>query len=192
MSSKGENAARRRLEALEKRILEAAPAIPDKFWMLKEEIRKILAEAALDGCLRHSFREIEPLIKSSREPDQHGIASIAGGDRHEVWEGKKQIERNDGARVNFAIQVGYPAPLTLRKKPEIVAYHFHLAFQDGHQPLFVRFDLNEANFVKGGIRDAVYSPLLCHMHPGHGEMTVPSMVLSPQEVLDILLRGHLR
>jgi hypothetical protein len=107
-------------------------------------------------------------------------------------EGNNQIERNDGARFNFTIQVGYPARLARRKEPEIISYHFNMAFREGHQPLFIRFDLNEANFVKGGVREAVHSPLLCHMHPGHGKMTVPSMVLSPQEVLDILLRGHLR
>jgi len=43
----------------------------------------------------------------------------------------------------------------------LISYHFNLAFPDGHQPTFVRFDLNEAAF-------------------------------SPQEILDILLHGHLR
>jgi hypothetical protein len=88
VSSKGEGAARRRLEALEKRILQAAPALPSELWMLYAEIRKILEEGALDRCLKQSFREIEPLIKSAREPDEYGIASITGGDRHDAWEGK--------------------------------------------------------------------------------------------------------
>jgi hypothetical protein len=177
--------------------LHAAPELPDKFWKLKDEIRTILTDGALDGSLKQSFREIEPLIRNSREPDEYGVASIAGGDRHEVWAGNNQIERGDGARFNFAIHVGYPTHRAPREVPELLSYHFNMAFQDGHQPLFIRFDLNEAKFVTDVARtdvarDAVHSPLLCHMHPGHTKMTVPSMVLSPQEVLDILLRGHLR
>lgn len=132
------------------------------------------------------------MYKTSRGPDEKGVATIAGGDRHEVWEGSNQIERDDGARFNFVVQVGYPMGLVSRKAPEIISYHFNLSFEDRRHPAFVRFDLNDAKFITEVVRDAAYSPLLCHSHPGHGAMTVPSPVLSPQEVLDILLRGHLR
>ena len=76
--------------------------------------------------------------------------------------------------------------------PALISYHCNLAFPEGQVPAFVRFDLNEAKFLTEAPRDAIASPLLCHSHPGHGHMTVPSLVMSPLEVLDVIFRGHLR
>ena len=72
------------------------------------------------------------------------------------------------------------------------SHNLNLAFPNNQTPTFVRFDLNEAAFAVTGTRSAARSPLLCHVHPGHGHKTMPSPILSPQEVLDLVLRGHLR
>jgi hypothetical protein len=93
----------------------------------------------------------------------------------------------DDARFNFTVVARYAKAAD----PELIAYHFNLAFPGNHAPGFVRFDCNEAHFADA-FRDASLSPLRCHMHPGHSRMTVPSPLLSPLEILDLILRHHLR
>lgn len=68
MSSKGERAARERLEALEIRILRAVPPLPDEFWMLKEEIRRVLDDGALDGCLKQSVPGDRAVVQDQPRP----------------------------------------------------------------------------------------------------------------------------
>jgi hypothetical protein len=97
------------------------------------------------------------------------------------------LRRAIDARFNFVVVARYAK----HAAPELIAYHFNLAFPGIHVPAFVRFDCNEAHFASAA-RNAARSPLQCHTHPGHAHMTVPSPVLSPMEILDIVLRNHLR
>lgn len=184
---RGVESARQRLAALEKRLLVTIPQLPPYFWQLRENIRQVLENASQEGLLRQSMADIKKPLFSSMKPDNLGAAVISGGIRAETWAEGGQFERNDGARFNFSIVVSYPK----KKDPTLTAYHFNLAFAGIHSPIFVRFDLNEGKFVTPE-RNTTQSPLLCHSHPGHGDMTVPSPVLSPEEILDIILREHLR
>lgn len=183
---KGEAAACKRLLALEERIGQLAVPMPPKFWQLRDEMRQTLENAHTEGLLMQAAHQIRPLYKVI-DPDSRGIGLIAGGTRAESWKAGDQFERNDGARFNFAVVARYSGGADR----ELIAYHFNLAFQDGHAPSFVRFDCNEAAFADAP-RNPARSPLRCHSHPGHAGMTVPSPVLSPIEILDILLRHHLR
>lgn len=183
---KGEVSARARLEALEARILVPVVPMPPTPWQLRDEMRQTLENAHAEGLLQQATHQIKLLYRCT-EPDARGVLVITGGKRAETWGADEQFARNDGARFNFVVVARY-AKATV---PELIAYHFNLAFPDAHAPAFVRFDCNEAQFADAS-RNAARSPLRCHTHPGHAQMTVPSPVLSPLEVLDILLRQHLR
>lgn len=66
----------------------------------------------------------------------------------------------------------------------LLAYHFNLAWPD--RSGFLRFDW-DASFNTAE-RDPMTSPPLCHAHLGGHNLIVPSPVMSPLEVLDLLLR----
>lgn len=65
---------------------------------------------------------------------------------------------------------------------ELIAYDFEIRFEQGNgQPRFVRFDLNflgHANQERG---------IRSHIHPGTDDFSAPSPLMSPLEVLHILL-----
>lgn len=183
---KGETAARQRLEALEARIVKPVVPMPPSYWQLRDEMRQTLENAHAEGLLKQAVHQIKPLYKIIG-PDTRGVMVITGGKRAETWAADEQFARDDDARFNFAVVARYAKAAD----PELIAYHFNLAFPVGHAPGFVRFDCNEAHFADAS-RDASRSPLRCHTHPGHPDMTVPSPVLSPLEVLDLILRHHLR
>ena len=183
---RGDDAARRRLEALEARIVQPTVPLPAKYWELRDEMRRTLENANTEGLLQQSMKQIKLLYKST-EPDALGVMVITGGKRAETWNVDDQFARDDDARFNFSVVCRYARGA----QPELVAYHFNLAFPGAHAPAFVRFDCNEAHFADAS-RNAARSPLRCHTHPGHAQMTAPSPVLSPIEILDIILRQHLR
>lgn len=64
---------------------------------------------------------------------------------------------------------------------DLVAYDFELVFPDGSHPLFIRFDLNppEHHNEDEGLRS--------HVHPGTDDFSAPSPLMSPLEILDVLL-----
>jgi hypothetical protein len=183
---KGETAARQRLEALEARVGQPTVPLPPTSWQLRDQMRQTLENAHAEGLLEQAVHQIKVLYKCI-EPDPRGFMMITGGARAETWDADCQFARDDDARFNFTVIARYAKTAA----PELIAYHFNLAFPGTHAPAFVRFDCNEAHFADAS-RNAALSPLRCHTHPGHGQMTVPSPVLSPVEVLDIILRQHLR
>lgn len=197
-----DDAARRRLLALEARIAGSPPILPPYFSELQMEIRQLLDQACRSRRLTNNFRDLKPPLYSYTNPDQRGIAVIAGGSRAEFWTDSNQFRRDDKAHFNFILTVRYPPGGGAPALPELIAYHFNVAFPDKGTPEtqvavkqippFVRFDLNDAEYAKPVTRDPLRSPLLCHSHPGHPEMTVPSPILAPQEILDLVLHGHLR
>jgi hypothetical protein len=183
---KGETAARLRLEALEARVGQPAVPMPPTYWQLRDEMRQTLENAHADGLLEQDVRQIRALY-TCIEPNALGFMLITGGKRAETWAPVDQFARDDDARFNFTVVSRYARDAA----PELIAYHFNLAFPGIHAPSFVRFDYNEARFADDA-RNAARSPLRCHSHPGHTHMTVPSPVLSPIEALDLILRHHLR
>ena len=183
---KGDAAARERLELLETRIGQLVVPMPSAYWKLRDEMRQMLENAHAEGFLKQAVHQIRPLYKCT-EPDARGVIMISGGKRTERWDTAEQFARDDDARFNFTVVARYAKAAD----PELIAYHFNLAFPGNHVPGFVRFDCNEAHFADA-FRDASLSPLRCHVHPGHSRMTVPSPLLSPLEILDLILRHHLR
>jgi hypothetical protein len=151
---KSETAARTRLEALEARVSGLVVPMPSKYWQLRDELRQMLENAHKHGLLKQAVREIKPLYKCIA-PDSHGVALINGGKRTEVWDAADQFARDDGARFNFSVVARYAEAAA----PELIAYHFNLAFPGTHAPGFVRFDCNEAHFADANrdLRDPLVS-----------------------------------
>lgn len=94
-----------------------------------------------------------------------------------------RLVRSDGAWLHFT--------LTLRcgkgkkgknKVEELWAYDFELVFPDGEHPAFVRFDLNEPDHENEA------REIRSHMHPGNDDLLVPAPVMTPEELLDVLVR----
>lgn len=68
-----------------------------------------------------------------------------------------------------------------RETLEILAYTFERVFRSDAQPRFVRFDYNvlDHDNDKRGLRS--------HVHPGNDDMQLPSPILAPHELIELLL-----
>lgn len=94
--------------------------------------------------------------------------SIDNGDHEEGY-----FHFDSGARLSFGI--------TLKEESRdwrLLAFRFHLAYPDGHSPLFIRFDLNSDES-----RDPLMEPR-CHIHVGNNNLRIPGRVMSPLDILD--------
>ena len=69
-----------------------------------------------------------------------------------------------------------------RKVERLWAYDFELVFPEGHEPAFVRFDLNEPGHPNED------REIRSHMHPGNDDLLVPAPVMGPRELIDVLVR----
>jgi hypothetical protein len=171
---------------LQDRILGAGPAVEEDLTAQKivQRIKRTLLKAYDDDFLETPQAKIHEFVpKPIVEGDK---VKITGG----LVDGKKpfarmpdqaRIKRWDGAWLHFT--------LTLRcsekgKKlvEELWAYDFELVFPDGHSPAFVRFDLNEPGHENEG------REIRSHMHPANDDLLVPAPVMSPEELLDVLIR----
>lgn len=187
--SKSDRDARQRLLELERRISDNRPDLPEHFYQFQLKIHQRLEQACNSGHLLNRFRDLtKPLYEYTTPESNKGIGFVDGGSRVDRWVNTNQFRRDDGACFNFFVMVRYLPTYP----PELIAYHFNIAFPDGRAPAFVRFDLNEAEYAKPEERDALQSPLLCHAHPGRKHMIIPTPIMAPWEILDILLYAHLR
>ncbi len=80
---------------------------------------------------------------------------------------------DSGARLSFGITLKDQGNGSL-----LISYRFHFVFREGHDPQFVRFDLNPT-----GVMDPLLEPR-CHTHPGVEEVRLPARLLAPIEVLE--------
>lgn len=167
-----------RVNALQKRVLGAGPSMPSDVRALFGEIRKYLLEAADEELLKSPPDIIIKLLKMVEDSKERGTAEIlVGRANFKRSNDMPAFERDDGARFDFGI--------TLRQEKSglaLIAYHFEIRFPEGC-PGFVRFDLNppgHKNEDKG---------LRAYLHPGHDDLQVPAPMMSPIEVLDVLVYG---
>ena len=89
-----------------------------------------------------------------------------------------RLVRDDGAWIHFTISVR-PKDGTL----ELLAYDFEIVFPAGHAPAFLRLDLNPEDHPNAG------RELRSHAHPGHDDIQIPAPVMTPEEILELMLRG---
>lgn len=173
---------------LQARILEASPNIDGELHGddIVRAIRNTLNSAYNDGILENPLNEIYEYVKSESDGDKFRIMGGLVDDKKPFARTADQIriKRSDGAWLHFTITLR--CATTGKKKGKKVealwAYDFELVFPDGHSPSFVRFDLNEPG------HDNEDREIRSHMHPANDDLLVPAPVMSPEELLDVLLR----
>ena len=80
---------------------------------------------------------------------------------------------SSGARLSFGVS------LKIEKKgAQLLAYRFDLRLPPGSALEFIRFDLNDERHP-----DPLHEPR-CHTHAGAEDVRIPSLILSPMEILD--------
>lgn len=88
-----------------------------------------------------------------------------------------RLIRDDHAWLHFTLTVRQHE----RGRLEILAYDFELVFPDGHVPPFIRFDLNMPGHANED------RELRSHLHPGNDDLQLPAPVMTPEELLELLL-----
>jgi hypothetical protein len=170
----------RRLRAisLQTRICGLAPpsaASPDELFA---ELRKSLRNAFDEGRLTTKPHEIFKMLKKS--PTARGETEIVGGEKNfHRTPNKAHFTRADGAWFDFAIAVVRASA----GETVTLAYDFEIRFPEHVGPAFVRFDLNQPG------HDNETVGLRSHLHPGSDDLSVPSPLMSPLEILDVFLYG---
>jgi hypothetical protein len=149
---------------------------------LLRRIRSRLKQASDQQILavaQHDIYRYVDEVEPPREARGMGtVRAIAGG----VKDFKRQVEsiqlqRADGAWFHFTLTVAETEGGPL----DLLAYDFELVYPDGHQPRFLRFDLN----LPGHANDS--RELRSHLHPGCDDLLVPAPILHPFEAIDLML-----
>lgn len=178
-------------EGLQNRIMGAEISFSGKtvadVW---RAIKKALSDSYDDGLLANAPHEIHQFVPEPRKKDgaNPNLFILAGG----LVEGKSfarlpeqaRIKRDDDAWLHFTMTFRC-APSGKRAGKaieEMWAYDFELVFPEGHEPNFVRFDFNEP----GHENEA--REIRCHLHPGNDDLLLPAPLMSPEELLDVLVR----
>ena len=147
-------------------------------------LKRWLREAHQDEFLMTSMAEIHQCVPRPVLGDEVKIYGGLVGERRDKKDFSRlpssaRLKRDDDAWLHFTLT------LKCDKKGRVVempAYDFELVFPDDHQPRFVRYDLNE----EGHENDRRW--VRCHLHPGNDDLMLPAPVMSPEELLDVLLR----
>lgn len=173
-------------QRLQDRILDACPP--------REAVKAEDVWRAIKRWLLEAYRD-EVLMSSPPEIHKHMPRPVPNGDEVTIYGGligrrgdekdfgrlpsSARLKRSDGAWLHFSLA------LKVDKQGHVSephAYSFELVFPDGHQPRFVRFDLNEKDHENDN------RWIRCHLHPGNDDLMIPAPVMSPEELLDVLLR----
>lgn len=175
---------------LQARVLEAAPVFESKTTAkaIFQAIKKALLEAYDDSVLDTPTSEIFKHIGMGK-PDKHHRVKLWGG----LVKGKKpqkrrpedaRLRRFDGAWLHFTLtlQCADSGKYKGKHVEGLHAYDFELVFPEGHVPPFVRFDLNEPDHPNEE------RELRSHVHPGNDDLLLPAPFMSPNELIDVLLR----
>lgn len=179
------------MQDVQRRILESAPTLeagsPKD---VLRQIRRALKDALDRDLLKIPEASIYQHVRLECANEGEREFVITGGikDFRRSPESARLI-REDLAWLHFTITVRHYA----RDRLEVLSYDFELVFPDGHAPPFVRFDLNPP-----GHRNEARE-LRSHVHPGNDELQLPAPVMTPTELLELLLvrlrprdRDHVR
>jgi len=151
----------------------------------------MLRQASDAGRLRTAPHDIYQLVEALGEPPPtikqqlrtRGLLDnaycIVGGDKNQERDhGLRHFERDDGAWFDFTITVREHA-----QELELLAYDFEIRFPPGAGTPFLRIDFNLPSHHNED-RD-----LRMHVHPGSDDIVMPAPMMSPSEVLGLLIDG---
>lgn len=178
-------------EGLQNRIMDAEVSFAGKpvadVW---RAIKKALSESYDEGLLANAPHEIHQFVPEPRKDEvNQNLVILEGG----LVEGKKpfarlpeqaRLKRDDDAWLHFTMRFRCATSGKRAGKAieEVWAYDFELVFPEGHDPKFVRFDLNEPGHENAN------REIRCHLHPGNDDLLLPAPLMSPEELLDVLVR----
>jgi len=165
---------------LESRVVGAKPRFECRAYEFVDEVRGVLIEAVDGGVLIGSHRRVLSLLRL--EEGRGGPMTVFGGQRAEAWHEDGQYERDDGARFNFNFTLVESGGWA-----DVVAYHYNVAWRPSDGVCgrdYLRFDWDEGF---RGTRVLLGSPPLSHVHLGRHGIVSPTPVMSPLELLDLLL-----
>jgi hypothetical protein len=167
------------------RVLE----LPVRAADLHRQLRAELIRASDAGDILDSFRDIHSLLKLIPEPPPQLVQQlrarklherafcILGGEKNQArHRGIPHFKRRDGAWFDFSIVVR-----ETDDHLELLAYDYEIRFPPGMGAPFVRYDLNPP-FHANTERE-----LRCHVHLGHEDGPCPSLLMTPSEMLSVLL-----
>jgi hypothetical protein len=169
--------------ALQARIIDVDVPLPPTPEDLYSLIQGRLAIAQRRGVLTNSLEELRNVFLEShpaKKATGRSVSTIIGGEKDfERDKTKIHFARSDGAWFDFAITVSHVGTGQIR----LESYNFEVRFPEDVDPGYVRFDLNTERHdnAKHGARS--------HLHPGCDDWSVPAPIMSPLEVLDVLLFG---
>jgi len=177
--------------ALQDHALSRVLALPPRAKDLQRDLRNALLQARDNDKLATSPQEVFQLVTLLPElPDNvagqlragglHANAyCIAGGEKNQERDRvRRHFKRNDGAWFDFTITVREHGG-----QLELLAYDFEIRFPSGAGTPFLRFDLNLPGH-RNQDRD-----LRSHLHPGSDDVQVPTPLMTPIEVLALLIDG---
>jgi hypothetical protein len=188
MSEKGDKRQAELRSKLQARILDASPQLEElSAEQLWRDIKSALFSAYNDGLLDTPHPKIheyvpKPIVDGRKVMISGGL--VAGKKPFKREADHALIKRSDGAWLHFTLtlECGSERKPRDKKVQALWAYDFELVFPDGHSPAFVRFDLNEPDHPNED------RELRSHMHPGNDDLLLPAPVMSPEELLDVLIR----
>ena len=179
-----------RMRSLQERMAPVLKPLPASAKELHEQLRRILQKAIRAEVLQTPpdivTRELLKLVSS----DKNSTVKKLGG-THGIFGAKKDFDRltepanpneklvrHDGAVIHFTLTVKEDAgPL------ELIAYDFELYYPSKQPIWFIRFDMNQPQHKNEDLG------LRSHVHPGHEDLLIPGVMLSPAEALSFLLFG---
>lgn len=168
---------------LAQRLEAARPTlVENEAGALFKRVRQKLIKACNQGVLACNMSVVQQQLRMVPGAD---TTAIFAGEIHPEGnrrltdfrrEGPRHFVRDDGAWLSFT--------LTTRqneRRLEILTYSFELVWPNAVSPWFLRFDLN----APGHANDA--REIRSHLHPGNDDLLAPAPIMTPEELLDLLL-----
>lgn len=154
--------------------------------ILWREIRAYLIKSSDCGLIVDSHNDIHEKLLFSESNKGGGTHSIAVGSVRNFNRDRSLphfTRKKDGAWFDFQLSV-----IETTSSLEVLSYDFELRFDNARPVSFVRFDLNPKDHdnEKDGLR--------CHVHLGSDDdgHSVPAPLMSPYELLDVLVHGVMK
>lgn len=175
-------------EGVQARVLGAFPELQAKKPReMLTALQNMLLAAFNEGHLRTGPADIYKWVKL--DPKEHpndpnpaivGPHALMGGEKDFKRDPRRaRLKRDDGAWIHFTITVDWDG----LERITLLAYDFEIVFPQGHNPPFLRIDLNPVGHPNEG------RELRSHLHPGNDDLLVPAPVMTPEEILHLFIHG---
>jgi hypothetical protein len=110
------------------------------------------------------------------DKDKQGRTVVSLGPTFDKGLESEHFKFDSGARLSFGLSLQDG-----KDSSRLLAYRVQYVAPTGKHPSFIRFDLNKV------VHETPLLEPMCHMHPGHDDIRLPSVVLEPVHVLELVL-----